>query len=96
MYKKGLILFLLLFGYAAIILYYIHFIQVLIKMKQEVLLPIIDEEMNSIRKEPQKEIKAATYSRQKKLLSFIFYCYYVLLQCLLSFGVSIFIQQHIT
>lgn len=66
-------MFIFIWIFAAIILYYTYrFIQVLIKMKQEVLLPITDEEMNSIRKEPQRELKAATYSSQKKAIIFYF------------------------
>ena len=52
--------------FIAIVFYYAYqFIQVLIKMKQDIVLPVTAEELSSIWKEPQKTVKPPTYSSQK-------------------------------
>src|SRR5690625_1049384 len=54
------ILFLIVIDY-----YSYKFIQVLIKMKQKVIIPATNEERSAIRKIPGKEIDFPTYSKQK-------------------------------
>src|SRR5699024_1108074 len=54
------ILFFIVIGY-----YSYKFIQVLIKMKQKVIIPSTNEERTAIRKIPGKEIDFPTYSKQK-------------------------------
>ncbi|MGJ9459810.1 hypothetical protein [Oceanobacillus sp. CF4.6] len=56
----------LVWFFVAIVLYYAYrFIQVLVKMRQDIVLPFTAEELASIRKEPQKTVKPPTYSSQK-------------------------------
>src|SRR5690625_4568151 len=54
------ILFFIVIGYFSF-----RFIQVLIKMKQKVIIPVTNEERAAIRKIPGKEIDFPTYSKQK-------------------------------
>lgn len=54
------IFFLIVIGY-----YCYKFVQLLIKMKQEVVLPTTNEEIMYIRKYPQKTVNFPTYSKQK-------------------------------
>lgn len=66
-------MFIFIWSFGAIILYYTYrFIQVLLKMRQEILLPITAEEMSSIRKEPHRKLKAPNYSSQKNGIIFYF------------------------
>lgn len=54
------IIFLIILGYLCF-----RFIQVLIKMKQEVIFPATNEQLISVRKHPEKTVDAPTYSKQK-------------------------------
>ena len=54
------IIFLIILGYVCF-----RFIQVLIKMKQEVIFPATNEQLISVRKHPEKTVDAPTYSKQK-------------------------------
>ncbi|WP_176330252.1 hypothetical protein [Oceanobacillus rekensis] len=52
--------------FIAIVFYYAYrFIQLLIKMKQDIVLPVTTDELASIRKEPRKTVKSPTYTSQK-------------------------------
>jgi hypothetical protein len=59
-------MYFLVWIFIAILFYYAYrFIQVLIKMNQDIVLPVTVEELASIRKEPQKTVKPPTYTSQK-------------------------------
>ncbi|WP_249872406.1 hypothetical protein [Oceanobacillus saliphilus] len=52
--------------FVAIVFYYTYrFVQVLMRMRQDIVLPVTVDEMASIRREPQKTVKAPNYSSQK-------------------------------
>ncbi|MFD1708179.1 hypothetical protein ACFSCZ_15775 [Siminovitchia sediminis] len=54
------LIFLCVLGY-----FFYRFIQVLIKMKQKVILPASTEELAMIRRHPEKPVEVPTYSKQK-------------------------------
>src|SRR5699024_2897419 len=54
------ILFLIVIGY-----FCFKFIQLLMKMRQKIILPITNEDISAIRKHPEKPVDFPTYSKQK-------------------------------
>ncbi|MGY0693944.1 hypothetical protein ACW2QC_14335 [Virgibacillus sp. FSP13] len=79
------ILFLIAFGYAGY-----RFIQVLMKIKQNVIFPIKDEEIAAIRIYQQKPVKFPTYTEQKA--GIIMYSF-ILLFVLIMFFIGRFLME---
>lgn len=72
-----------------IFIYYVsQFLFVLIRLKDEVILPTNAQERESIRKEPQKPVKPPTYSGQKN--GIIFYSLILVYVIALSYAVWVF------
>ncbi|MFC4022292.1 hypothetical protein ACFOUV_00510 [Oceanobacillus longus] len=75
--------------FVAIVFYYAYrVIQVLIKMRKDIVLPVSAEELASIRKEPQKTVKPPTYSSQRA--GIIFY----ILVLIYIIGMIILVWRH--
>lgn len=71
-FRKGQIsLVIFLWIFIAVIFYYLfRFVQVLMKMRQDPLLPATAEEMKALRIEPQRPMKSFTYASQKSGIIF--------------------------
>lgn len=61
------LIFFIVIGY-----YIYHFIQVLLRMGQHVVLPVSEAEMSAIRKHPEKRIDLPTFQKQK--VGILLYC----------------------
>ncbi|MUK90307.1 hypothetical protein GMD78_18195 [Ornithinibacillus sp. L9] len=79
------LLFLLIVGY-----YIYKFIEVIIEMKNEIILPITEEDISDIRKYPQKEVDYPVYSKQR--VGIILYAFLLLFPAIIII-VGMFFQM---